>query len=330
MPFLQTNTGTAETPTLGRALAGARRTHRDGELAVVSEVANPDLRNRLANRLGPPHESAHFAVFSVDGETVVLHRLSPERIDNDLAELVAAELVRPGHVALANAFERCFAGVVLSSGPDPASAWRTFYSNTLRRLESGLVGREVGGPGPVAEFAGIYARARSLLLGFSLLDVGTCFGFFPLLLRRLAPDLRTTALDLSEPLLSLARSFAASENAETSGRFVRGDACALPFGNASFDTVTALHLVEHLPPEAARRALGEMCRVARRRVVVAVPLESEPDPAYGHLQSFERESLLDLAGTTGWRGTFEEYRGGWLVLEPPGAAKNTRHAMHGA
>lgn len=304
--------GAAEPAPAG--LAGARWPHHDDELTVLSEPANPGLRDRLAARLVPAHEGARFAVFHADAQTVVVHRLGPGEVDNDLAELVAAELVRPGRVALPNAFERCFAGVVLSSAPDPASAWRAFYRNTLRRLASEMAGRKTGAPGPIREFAGIYARARSLLVGSSLLDVGTCFGFFPLLLGNLEPDLEITALDLSEPLLTLARG--AVPEGVPAARFVRGDACSLPFADRSFDTVTALHLVEHLPPEAASRALREMCRVARLRVVVAVPLEAEPDPAYGHVQSFDRESLLDLSRTSGWCGRFEEYRGGWVVLDP--------------
>ena len=60
-----------------------------------------------------------------------------------------------------------------------------------------------------------------------------------------------------------------------------------------------------------------MCRVARRRVIVAVPMEEEADPAYDHVQRFDRESLIKLAQKTGWSCGFEDYLGGWVVLEPP-------------
>ena len=65
----------------------------------------------------------------------------------------------------------------------------------------------------------------------------------------------------------------------------------LPFPRESFDTVTALHLLEHLPPRLTAAALAGLCRVARRRVVLAVPLEQRPDPVYGHLQAFDLHRL---------------------------------------
>jgi len=64
------------------------------------------------------------------------------------------------------------------------------------------------------------------------------------------------------------------------------------------------------------RALAELCRVARRRVVVAVPLEEVPDPAFGHLQAFSLARLARLgADAPGWSHTVSAADGGWLVLD---------------
>jgi hypothetical protein len=65
--------------------------------------------------------------------------------------------------------------------------------------------------------------------------------------------------------------------------------------------------------------LAELCRVARRRVVVAVPLEDVPDPTYGHARVFDLPALADLGRATGWAWSAEEYEGGWLVLDRPPA-----------
>lgn len=284
---------------------------------MASEIANPGLHGVLVGQVACAYESPHFTVLPFDGATVVLHRLAPAAIDNDLAELVAAELVRTGSVAVPRAFERCFAGVVLSSAPGPRLAWRAFYDNTLSKLRIVASGAYPDHDfGPIAVFGRIYRHAQGLSAGSSLLDVGTCFGFFPLLLQRSCPQVDVTALDVSAPILELAREAGASRNGAGAVAFVCGDACAMPFDDDSFDTVTALHVLEHLEPSSARRALQEMCRVARRRVVIAVPLEEEPDPAYDHAQGFDRESLIQLGEKTGWHCRFEEYFGGWIVLEP--------------
>ncbi|MCB9879634.1 MAG: methyltransferase domain-containing protein [Planctomycetes bacterium] len=50
---------------------------------------------------------------------------------------------------------------------------------------------------------------------------------------------------------------------------VQADALAMPFAERSFDGVVMFRFLHHLPPDAARRALAEACRVARRFVVVS-------------------------------------------------------------
>lgn len=315
--MIRTTSSHSATPVPQQMLASARWISVDGELVVASEVVNPGLRVELVGQAARVHESPHFTVLSFDDATVVLHRLAPAEIDNDLAELVAGELVRPGCVAVPNAFERCFAGVVLSSAPDSGDAWHAFYKNTLSRLQQVASGSYRGlGSGPVSVFGRIYEHARGLVVGSSLLDVGTCFGFFPLSLQRSEPPIDITALDISAPILELARGVAASRHQEEPVKFLCCDAHSLPFASGSFDTVTALHVLEHLEPSSASRVLQEMCRVARRRVIIAVPLEDEPDPAYDHVQSFDREVLINLGEGTGWRCGFEDYLGGWLVLKP--------------
>lgn len=54
-------------------------------------------------------------------------------------------------------------------------------------------------------------------------------------------------------------------------RGVCASATALPFGDAAFDCVCSLDLLEHLRPEERQSALSEMMRVAARWVVVGYP-----------------------------------------------------------
>lgn len=55
---------------------------------------------------------------------------------------------------------------------------------------------------------------------------------------------------------------------------VVGDVRSLPFADSSFDVVVALDLLEHVPPEDRVRAASEICRVSRRRAVIAGPAGS--------------------------------------------------------
>ena len=81
------------------------------------------------------------------------------------------------------------------------------------------------------------------------------------------------------------------------------------------DTVTAVHLLEHLPAEDTATVLDEMLRVARRRVVVAVPYEDVPEPVYGHLRTFDHAALHALGERSGRPSTVADDHGGWLVVE---------------
>ena len=76
------------------------------------------------------------------------------------------------------------------------------------------------------------------------------------------------------------------------------------------------NVLEHLPAGVTVAAMAQLRRVARRRVVVAVPLEETPDPAFGHLQAFSLPRLARLgADAQGWSHTVCAADGGWLVLD---------------
>ena len=51
-----------------------------------------------------------------------------------------------------------------------------------------------------------------------------------------------------------------------------GDVRSMPFDDRAFDVVVAVDLLEHVPPVDRQRAVSEMCRVSRRRAVIACPV----------------------------------------------------------
>ena len=102
--------------------------------------------------------------------------------------------------------------------------------------------------------------------GMKILDVGCGTGNFSLELARLGA--RVTGIDISEPMLTRARSKAQSECLAID--FRRADARRLPFDDNAFDAVVSVTALEFVPD--LREALTEAFRVLKPggRLVVGV------------------------------------------------------------
>jgi SAM-dependent methyltransferase len=234
-----------------------------------------------------------------------------ERLDNDLSGWLARTLIAPGLLP-AHAFEDAFVSIVTAAGEDadgtasPDAAWLAFYRNTL----AALAGSARPG-GTNAEMAPVHARAAELVVGSEAVELGCCFGF--LALRLAAAGLRVTAVDISRGTIALLSRMAPRLGAPLAA--VIGDATAAPLRTGCADTVLAVHLLEHLPEPAGAAVLREMLRLARRRVVVAVPYEDEPDPTWGHVRRFGHDELRRLGAQTGREFQVTDHHGGWLVID---------------
>ncbi|MCU0636110.1 MAG: methyltransferase domain-containing protein [Gemmatimonadaceae bacterium] len=116
----------------------------------------------------------------------------------------------------------------------------------------------------------------------TLLDVGAGLGDIPQAAvahaRRFGITLRTIGLEMTGPLAALA--------ARRTDRAVAADALALPFATDAIDIVCCSQLLHHLDDTAARQAVTEMERVARRRVVVSDIRRSRVAAALLWLASF--------------------------------------------
>lgn len=291
--------------------AGAPGTYRDDLVAVARTREVP---------LGAVRTPS-FAFWTDHDRVHLAHDLPADRIDNDLAGLVAAELFAPGWLEGSELFERLMTGLVVSSADDPLAAWTLFYRNTLDRLaeltalrpgRAAQPERSALVEGSLAGYAPVYRHAARLIEPGSVLELGSCFGFFSLFA---ADRFEVTASDLSANTVRLL-----ARVAPLLGRRIETvicDAARVPRPEGSYDTVVALHLLEHLPAEHGAAVLAEMQRLARRRVVVAVPFEDEPTAAYGHVRVFTTQTLLEIALASGWTWTVHEHHGGWLVLDRP-------------
>jgi hypothetical protein len=104
--------------------------------------------------------------------------------------------------------------------------------------------------------------AQAAPRGGSVLDIGSgSLGIINLLGDRF----RTTLLDANFT------DYGASAGAASGANQVRGDVRALPFGDGAFDVAVAIDLLEHVPAADRLQAVAEICRVAERLAVIAVP-----------------------------------------------------------
>ena len=141
----------------------------------------------------------------------------------------------------------------------------------------------------------------------TLLDVGSGRGTFLWPLLDAFPTLGVTAID-KDPRR------ARDLGAVTTGGVDRltalcVDATALPFADRSFDVVTLLEVLEHVPD--APRALAEAVRVAERFIVVTVPSREDDNPEHIHL--FDSRSLRALFTNAGAASVHVEYLRGHIL-----------------
>ncbi len=269
--------------------------------------------------------TTHFDVRTLRGRVYIDHCIPPARIDDDLAGLLSDELFGPGWLRGPDLFERVFTGIVISSDDDPLSAWERFYRNTLDRIEEALAAIDASpdpdgssgsgnAHGTVADYAPVYRFAESLVLPGSTLELGSCFGFLSLRLAASSPY-PVTASDLNQGTCRLLAAMAQRLGVRLTVR--AADAARFPAADGHADTVLLVHLLEHLDPDHGERVLREARRLARKRVVVAVPFEDQPDETYGHLRSLSTQDLQAWGEASRWRYTVHTHHGGWLVLDRP-------------
>ena len=97
----------------------------------------------------------------------------------------------------------------------------------------------------------------------SLVDIGCGNGAFLYLLRN-QKKIYSIGLERSKTAIDVARK---NFNIEV----IEGEASSLPFTDDSFDAVTALEVIEHLPYGIYEKALGELERVAKKYIIISVP-----------------------------------------------------------
>jgi 2-polyprenyl-3-methyl-5-hydroxy-6-metoxy-1,4-benzoquinol methylase len=141
-------------------------------------------------------------------------------------------------------------------------------------------------------------RVLGMLRGLqpaSLLDVGSGRGAFLWPLLDAFPWLPVTTVDLLD--YRVADMQAVHDGGVTRLSASRQDVTALRFADRSFDVVTMLEVLEHIPE--TEQALAEVCRVAERCVIFSVPSKADDNPEHIHL--FTEQRLRALLAARGAR-----------------------------
>lgn len=127
----------------------------------------------------------------------------------------------------------------------------------------------------------------------NILDIGTGRGVFLWPLLDTLPYLPITCLDRLDYRVADLQATHAGGIARLNA--LQGDVTELPFADHSFDVITMLEVLEHIPE--TRQALREVCRVARRFVIFSVPSKEDDNPEHIHL--FNQQQLAHLLAEQG-------------------------------
>lgn len=274
------------------------------------------------------HETAHFLIFTrpEPPSTIIVHWFSPKLVDADIGNYFIQELKPLGFLRHPKDFGNVFGAILYSLFPyDVTKALHLYAINTLQsyRYFLSICSDVPQTSSTIKSFARVYQRVFELQIGKSFLDAGCSFGFLPLLVAEHFPTLsQCVGIDImTDPFPIIRR--VAKERQLSNVEFFQSDLLSTNFSKLGrFDTVTALHVLEHFTEEDMYRVLVNLLKVSSKRLILAVPYESGmPEQAYGHEQLFNRDKFeavgawcLEHLGGMG-RVSYEDCADGLLIVE---------------
>lgn len=132
----------------------------------------------------------------------------------------------------------------------------------------------------------------------TLMDLGCGNGMFLKHLGQARPAIKRSGLERSRAALSVAEAVSGCP-------VTQGNAETTPFENNSFDCVTAMEILEHLPESSYTKVLDELERVAKDHILISIPYDEiliriecpecgcRFNPNY-HLRRFDEANLRTL------------------------------------
>ena len=278
-----------------------------GDFVVVNgyRVNRTLLKERFTEGGYHAHETKHFLLLTRAEvpTTILVHWFAPQEITTNITGYLAEEMKPFGFVTSNQRLSELFVGIVggtLFPG-DVRRAWNYFGANTLQRLLTFVCSAttlSVSDYGVLGEAAFLYQRVCELGVGKRFLDAACNGGFLSLLLAERMPFVSdVVGVDRDAAVFRGAQELA-EERHLTNVRYLQADLLADNFSAIEvFDTVTALHVLEHFTEEEMYSVLTNLLEVTMHRLIVAVPYElGTPSQAYDHKQLFSR-AKLEMVGT---------------------------------
>jgi SAM-dependent methyltransferase len=299
-----------------------------GDVIVVNGYrANRTLlKGRFAEGGYQVHETKHFLLITREEEPklILAHWFAPEDLHTNLSHYLAEELRPFGVITSNQVLGELMTGIVGGTlyPDDVRRAWNYFGANTLQRLLT-LVGSSLTSHmpdyGSLGASATLYQRVIELAVGERFMDAACNGGFFSLLLAERIPFVReVVGVDIDTSVFQVAQNLAKERYLDTV-RYIQADLLSDDFSAIGlFDTVTALHVLEHFSEEEMYRVLANLLQVTAHRLIVAVPYEEGvPSPAYDHKQLFT-QAKLEAVGTWCIKQLYGAARIWYEGIAPPG------------
>lgn len=142
----------------------------------------------------------------------------------------------------------------------------------------------------------------SIVLGFlkgiypsSLLDVGSGRGVFLFPLLREFSYMDITSIDILDKRVQLIKDI--STGGINNLKALKEDLCTFNIEDNSFDVVTLLEVLEHIPNVG--QAIKNACRIASKYIILTVPSKEDDNPEHIHLLTKDKlTKLFNDAGVT--------------------------------
>jgi SAM-dependent methyltransferase len=305
---------------------------RVGNLVVLAHPTREALdqyKQQLLSKSYQIDETEHFVTCRQPStnKLILMHLFKPEEANADLICFIEDELPTSGIIPTSRAFGATLFAILASMYSAPRNQqtiWLNFCLNSLNSLRDQIAHPQqstLAKVSYISPFAAIYRRIFELITGQSLLDVGCSFGFLPVLVSERKPTMHVTGCDISADAIGFSSSLANAVKAQNT-MLTQRDVLSKDFPELGrFDTVTAIHLLEHLAEEDMPTALDHLLQATRKRLLIAVPYEEQAHKVYGHEQVFTPAKLhqwgnwcIEAIGGKG-KYWYEELMGGLLVVE---------------